>query len=1004
MALTDLTGTTWRFNNALKPFDISANTCFDITGEYYSTDDTLPHLYSNSTKHYWYIFYPNQYLYINTINGATVDYGQVLWSNAPLRNDPTDSIVGRETNNGTSYTYQRGSQSKNVIAHITGGTDTTNSTLISWLQANATQLIPMTSQSGVTLATEGKYCDKDITIVPQLQAKTATPTTSSQELTPDSGYAGLSKVTVEAAPLTTGGHATPKNVAQGFYPPAPYIGFTNIIVDAVPTEEKTVTENGEVTPADGKFLSKVTVNVPQGTDTSDATASAGDILAGKTAYVDGAKVTGTVENYTFANNPADDTTQLINHVVALDATKLSQSTSSSGNTWTIRFVAGYRQYFKMSMVTVAGVQKLLFHYKVKNVSTQEETEKTDTAWSSSDGVNGNLNIVTFLEQLEGSFLTWVIDHTNYITSQNIVAVLKPQNRVSFVLPSEKKYVDYGFRIALPWEYIKFTPGANDQLTAYEPTNGFIKRVEFDPVPTEEKTVTANGDVTPSEGKFLSKVTVNVPASGAELNIAYGDTAPTDTSKLWIKSATPTKVKVTPNVSGAESLNSGIATLPTATSSMACAAVGTKIYLFGGYTGGSRLNRIDVFDTTSSTLTTLSATLPTAASGIACAAVGTKIYLFGGSTSSSSCTKAIYLFDTTSNTITTLSESVPIAACDRACAAVGTKIYLFGGNNGSNSRYGSIHVFDTTSNTITSLSKEVPNAFNYGCAAVGTKIYLFGGYIGSTEKANWIYAFDTTSDTLTKLSATLPTAAEGIACAAVGTKIYLFGGYSGSSYLSKINVFDTTSGTLTALSASLSISAYKMACAAVGTKIYLFGGKGNSYLSTVNKFTITISLTSGHILIASSQSNLFDLISSDSVQIESGVQNVYKGNASNEAELVDAYLHNGTNWVNVNTGETYSEPASGYTISWTGGGKTPSVEVQINNGDWQVLSTSTGTIENVQTLKFWLNKDSDDTWFATVKSTILGLQASRNSVTSTDTYTLTQDVTDIVCGREPQKTP
>nr|DAG70155.1 MAG TPA: hypothetical protein [Caudoviricetes sp.] len=391
----------------------------------------------------------------------------------------------------------------------------TDATLLPWLQANGTKQatetqVPMTSQSGVTLATKDKYCDKDIKVTPQLQAKTATPTTSSQELTPDSGYAGLSKVTVEAAPLTTGGHATPKNVAQGFYPPAPYIGFTNIIVDAVPTEEKTVTDNGEVTPADGKFLSKVTVNVPQGTDTSDATASAGDILAGKTAYVDGAKVTGTIENYTFANNPADDTTQLINHVVALDATKLSQSTSSSGNTWTIRFVAGYRQYFKMSMVTVAGVQKLLFHYKVKNVSTQEETEKTDTAWSSSDGVNGNLNIVTFLEQLEGSFLTWVIDHTNYITSQNIVAVLKPQNRVSFVLPSEKKYVDYGFRIALPWEYIKFTPGANDQLAAYEPTNGFIKRVEFDPVPTEEKTATPSAsaqEITPTSGKFLSKVTV-----------------------------------------------------------------------------------------------------------------------------------------------------------------------------------------------------------------------------------------------------------------------------------------------------------------------------------------------------------------------------------------------------------------------------------------------------------------------------------------------------------------
>ena len=38
------------------------------------------------------------------------------------------------------------------------------------------------------------------------------------------------------------------------------------------------------------------------------------------------------------------------------------------------------------------------------------------------------------------------------------------------------------------------------------------------------------------------------------------------------------------------------------------------------------------------------------------------------------------------------------------------------------------------------------------------------------------------------------------------------------------------------------------------------------------------------------------------EVEVTVKNVYKGD-SNLAKFVDAYLFDGTNWVNVNTGET-----------------------------------------------------------------------------------------------------
>ena len=389
--------------------------------------------------------------------------------------------------------------------------------------------------------------------------------------------------------------------------------------------------------------------------------------------------------------------------------------------------------------------------------------------------------------------------------------------------------------------------------------------------------------------------------GTTLNIAYGQTTPEDTTKLWIKTAEPAKVHMKSKLIAAnEELEMGIGVLPIASYGMATAAVGTKVYLFGGY-GDDRLSTINVFDTNTCAITTLNVTLPTAARDIAAAAVGTKVYLFGGSYSNSSGgnLSTINVFDTETNTISTLSETIP-AANGIAAAVVGTKIYLFGGGNGS-TKYNTIKVFDTETNTVSTLSATLPTgAYSIATAAVGTVVYLFGGY--DSSRVSTIHTFDTQTNVISTLSATLPIAASGIAAAAVGSKVYLFGGASSANnMLSTINVFDTETNMISSLSATLPTAVTKIGVAVVGAKVYLFGGSVSSIsgIATIHALTTSFPVDANTLLIEISLTeNLVNLIASDTTTAEVGIANVYLGNADGCAERVAAAVYKDSAWVEI----------------------------------------------------------------------------------------------------------
>ena len=169
-----------------------------------------------------------------------------------------------------------------------------------------------------------------------LQEKSVTPTKSQQSVTPDSGYYGLSGVTVAAIPSnyndtsavtaaaadvlankvivaadgSTVSGTMPANGAvtktldatsnnQSYTVPKGYHNGSGKVSIVLETKTATPTKSAQdITPTSGKVLSKVTVAaIPADyITTTDATAAAADILDGETAYVKGSKVTGAMPN------------------------------------------------------------------------------------------------------------------------------------------------------------------------------------------------------------------------------------------------------------------------------------------------------------------------------------------------------------------------------------------------------------------------------------------------------------------------------------------------------------------------------------------------------------------------------------------------------------------------------------------------------------------------------------------------------------------------------------
>jgi len=232
-------------------------------------------------------------------------------------------------------------------------------------------------------------------------------------------------------------------------------------------------------------------------------------------------------------------------------------------------------------------------------------------------------------------------------------------------------------------------------------------------------------------------------------------------------------------------------LPTTVSRTAGAVVGGVMYVFGGEsTGGLREGRLFAYDRTVGSWVEGSA-MPTAGSNVCAAAVGTRIFSPGGFTGAGGIPD-LQVFDTAENTWSVVdTDPPPTGIYAHTCAAHDGKVYVFGGDpNGLAGTTAWVYDPDAAPGTRWNASlAPLPASLQYAAAvAIGDEIFVVGG---TTSDSAAVFAYAPATDTWTAYP-DLGTGRGGPGAWASGPYLFVGGG-GWSSYLTSVERYDTRLG-------------------------------------------------------------------------------------------------------------------------------------------------------------------------------------------------------------------
>jgi N-acetylneuraminic acid mutarotase len=227
-------------------------------------------------------------------------------------------------------------------------------------------------------------------------------------------------------------------------------------------------------------------------------------------------------------------------------------------------------------------------------------------------------------------------------------------------------------------------------------------------------------------------------------------------------------------------------------------------------------------------------MPTARQEVAVAALGTKIYVIGGFGAGAEPVATVEVYDVPTDSWQ-VRAPYPVPVHPAAAAVAGGRLVVMGGYTGGRvgwTRLASVHEYDPARNVWVRRASMLTPRGALAVAALGERLHALGGDADGVTGEHEVY--DPRADRWTR-AATMPTARDHLAAVAVGTRVWALGGrtsFFGTQYAT-VEIYEPATDSWR-VGQPLPAGRGGLAAAAIGDRVYVFGGEAPLRIFNANE--------------------------------------------------------------------------------------------------------------------------------------------------------------------------